>query len=255
VNYCVVPWFWGKTFRANDATWPSTPYTPQEFSNALRSAAESPYFSRLAQYGAKSVIIQEPVSFDDPWPAGSDGYYVAKFTQQNVEDFIKRHLPEYGLPIFGKPIFLVIIPQGSLLDVHALGAHFTLNYNDNNVIWAWMYGAPNLDSATLVATHEIVEAIGASGTAPKELCDDCDKGDGVKLLGGTTVAPYFDAQANTCVAPGSFHPESTVLTDFIDRRVSAVLKKLGFPVKADQEALGRTTGPPLRPDRRATKME
>lgn len=202
-----MPWFWGKTFPlpANDATWPSTPYTPQEFANALRSAAEFRYFSRLAQYGADSVIIQEPSGFNDPWPTGSDGYYVAKFTAQNVVDFITQHLPEYGIPLFGKPIFLVIIPGGSLLDVNALGAHSTFSYNGSNVIWAWMYGSNSLDSATVVATHEIVEAIGANGNAPKELCDDCgkDQPDGVQLFGGTTVAPYFDAQANTCVAPGS----------------------------------------------------
>ena len=259
MNYFVVPWFWGKTFPlpANDATWPSTPYTPQEFSNALKSAAESPYFSRLAQYGAESVIIQEPSSFNDPWPVGSDGYYVTKFTAQSVVDFITQHLPEYGLAIFGKPIFLVIIPSGSLLDVTALGAHSTFLYNGSNVIWAWMYGMPNLDSATLVATHEIVEAIGANGFAPKELCDDCneDQPDGVKLLGGTTVARYFDAQTNTCVAPGHF--DQKPWDELIDRKLLAALKELGFAGKVDQKALGRT-GPPPRPDpadRRTTKTE
>jgi hypothetical protein len=248
MNYFVVPWFWGNTFPlpANDATWPSTPYTPQEFSNALKSAAEGPYFSRLTQYGADSVIIQEPSSFNDPWPAGGDGYYVAKFTEQSVVDFIKQHLPEYGLAIFGKPIFLVIIPNGSLLDIGALGAHYTFPYDGNNVIWAWMYGSSNLDSATLVATHEIVEAIGANGSAPKELCDDCakDHPDGVTLLGGTTVATYFDAQTNTCVAPGSF--EDRLLSALIDRKLQDALKELGFPGKV---------GPPPPPDHRTRKME
>ena len=206
MNYFVVPWFWGKTFPlpADDPTWPTKPYTSQDFSRALRSAADHHYFSRLTQYGAESVIIQESKVFNDPWPTGGDGYYVARFTVQNVVDFITRHLPEYGIALFGTPIFLVVIPAGSLLDVGELGAHFTLSHNDAPVIWAWMYGSSNLGGATLVATHEIVEAIGANGGAPKELCDDCAATEpgGATLRDGTVVATYFDASTNTCVAPG-----------------------------------------------------
>jgi hypothetical protein len=63
------------------------------------------------------------------------------------------------------------------------------------------------DYSGKVATHEIGEALGANGGAPKELCDDCQKkyGSGVSAgIKSFTVASYFQAKTNQCVAPPAF---------------------------------------------------
>lgn len=209
MKYFVQPWFWGKTFPfpPNHPRFKSTPYTPQQFADTLKFIASHNYFSALKQYGAEAVMINEPSSFDDAWPNGSDGF-VANFTAQDVIDFIKKRLDNHTLAVFQKTIFAVVIPHGSLLDIGALGAHSTFTYNGNEIIWFWMYGSNNVKDAMLTATHEIVEAIGADGSAPKELCDDCKdaKPKGMTLPRGVTVETYFDASTNKCVAPGSLEP-------------------------------------------------
>jgi hypothetical protein len=65
----------------------------------------------------------------------------------------------------------------------------------------------DLNDTLNVATHEIVEALGNNGGAPKELCDGCQKkyGGGVSPgIDSYTVASYFDAETNQCVAPPGF---------------------------------------------------
>ena len=214
MRYMIVPLFWGSAFPrpSNDPTWASSPYTPQQLMDGLVSIRDAGYFSRLAQYGAEHVEIQSPTTLNDPWPAGTS-YYVAVFTLDDVVGFLTRHLPSFNIvfmdrPIIHldlRPIFLVVLPNGSLLDVNLFGAHTVTYLGTHKVTYAWIYAGDKLEVATRYATHEIVEAIGADLNAPKELCDDCAKQFpvGLHMPGGVQAETYFDQQAGGCVAPGN----------------------------------------------------
>jgi hypothetical protein len=210
LNYRVVPIFWGKTFSRdpNDKNFPSQPYRPKQFQDALNQIADISYFALLNQYGAKSIGINSFIEIDNPWPLGND-YYVAIFTEEDIKNFITRNIA--ALPQSAKniqQIYLVIIPHGSLRDVGALGAHSAFPFQGSNILWAWMYGSPSLSSAIHTASHEIAEVVGANGGAPKELCDDCQKtySEGWKTLNDLTVESYFDAYSGKCFAPGGVRP-------------------------------------------------
>lgn len=216
IDYRVIPIFWGTTFSlpVEDANFPSIPYSPQEMADALAAVADSGYFALLNQYGARLISINASISISDPWPTPSDGYYVTTFTEADITTFITQNLN--NLPVFNappgqviKPIYMVVIPHGSLLDPNALGAHNSFAYQGNNLIWFWMYGSSDLQNAVITATHEIAEAVGADGSAPKELCDDCKETypDGLKTVNNLSVESYYDALTDSCVAPGSTLPE------------------------------------------------
>ena len=74
------------------------------------------------------------------------------------------------------------------------------------LIYAYVGAQSDLNDTLGVATHEIVEAIGQNGGAPKELCDDCLTKYGLSNAGidSYTVNSYFDAETNQCVAPPGF---------------------------------------------------
>ena len=219
-DYIVVPLFWGPTFPSVPENTSTTPFSPQQFVDALNAVVGSGYFSHLDQYGIGKTLISQPISVDDPWPTPPDGTYVTKFRVDDVSQFLKHRLttqPEvFAEVVWGggeipiKPIYLIILPNGSVFWDGAVvntsdnGYHYT-SLGSDPIIWAWIYGSANLNGAILYATHEIVEALGNDGTAPKELCDECAKiePNGVPLLNGLTVATYFDSRKNKCVAPGS----------------------------------------------------
>ncbi len=206
-NYCVVPMFWGPTFPngANDPNFPATPYVPDEFQKALASIVDYGYFAALAEYGAGEVVITQAFPFPDPWPNQGNGFYNVIFTVDDVIKFIEKHLDALGGLTDPVPIWGVVIPNGSLLDVHSLGAHSVFPYQGQNHIWFWIYGGSSVGGVCQTATHEIVEAIGLASGAPKELCDDCKVAfpSGATTLNGLTVETYFDAARNTCIAPGT----------------------------------------------------
>jgi hypothetical protein len=212
-DYRVIPVFWGKTFPrlpvfpgvADDPLHPTIPYTPSELCVALDSIARTSYFSGLRQYNAKSISVAPPSVFSDPWPNAGNGFYVANFTQAQVVAFLESHLDGIEVPSGAIPIYAVVIPSGSLLDGAALGAHFTLDAAHQKRIWFWMYGSNSIKDACHIATHEIVESIGADFGVPNELCDDCVAKfpDGRTMESGLTVETYFDARTKRCVAPGS----------------------------------------------------
>jgi hypothetical protein len=213
INYCVIPVFWGATYPRvpvfpgvpEDPLHPTKPYTPGEFKDALVSISKAQYFSKLKQYNASGVSVATPSIFSDPWPNRGNGYYVTTFTKEDVVAFLTRHINSIQVPNGTTPIYAVVIPSGSLLDGGALGAHGTLNSEQQNRIWFWMYGSNSIRDACQVATHEIAEAIGADFGVPKELCDDClaKFPDGRTMESGLIVETYFDASSNRCVAPGS----------------------------------------------------
>jgi hypothetical protein len=109
------------------------------------------------------------------------------------------------------PVYIVITPRGGILtnNPNLGGAHarFCWNPANTDVIYAYVGAQGDLHDTVPVATHEIVEALGANGGAPKELCDDCQNlyGQGVDDGFTFTVASYFDASTNQCVAPPIFH--------------------------------------------------
>ena len=206
-HYSVVPMFWGATFPrgAEDPNFPATPYAPEDFRVALTAIANAGYFSRLTEYGAEQVSIADPFISDDPWPDNGNGYYVADFTADQVVSFIQKHLPDVAPAPGATPIYGVVIPNGSLLDVEALGAHHVFSNGSQSGIWFWIYGSNSLSNVCQVATHEIVEAIGADFGVPNELCDDCRTRNpgGRKLENGLIVETYYDQGNDLCVAPGT----------------------------------------------------
>ena len=108
------------------------------------------------------------------------------------------------------PIYIVITPRGGLMtdDPSSIGEHSTFSWgpHNKNVVYAYVGAQSDLNDTLGVATHEIVEAMGANGDAPMELCDNCQGLYGSVNAGidSFTVAPYFDASTNKCVAPPSF---------------------------------------------------
>ena len=106
----------------------------------------------------------------------------------------------------------MITPRGaSATDApNSLGDHNTATWGPDSLIYIYAYvGAQkDLNDTLVVATHEIVEAAGANGTAPKELCDGCQSkyplGKVSPGIDSYTVESYFDAQSNQCVAPPGF---------------------------------------------------
>jgi hypothetical protein len=223
VDYCVIPVFWGATFPrvpvfAGVAT---IPYVPAELSDALDSIGRAQYFSGLRQYNARNVSIARPSVFSDPWPNAGNGYYVTTFTQEQVVAFLENHLGNIPVPNGTTPIYAVVIPSGSLLDVSALGAHGTLDAAHQNRIWFWMYGGNSVQGACQVATHEIVEAIGQDFGVPNELCDDCKATfpEGRTMQNGLVVETYLDARTSRCIAPGSMKPISVAVASWERNRL------------------------------------
>src|SRR5215813_2841495 len=94
-------------------------------------------------------------------------------------------------------------------DPGSIGEHGTFSWGpaNKNVLYAYVGAQKDLNDTIVVATHEIVEALGDNGGAPKELCDGCRLlYPEVNVIVDTfTVESYFDAATNQCVAPPSFH--------------------------------------------------
>ena len=193
--YEVVPMFWGNPFPrpSKDPRFPYTPYSLLEFVDAIRSIDRAGYFSYLLQYGAGQVNCSSGNNFTDEWPDNGNATYVSTFTVDDVITFIKNNLSSVSTAEGSVPIYCVVIPSGSLLDVGALGAHSSFQMDGKNILWFWMYASNNIGDASKVATHEIVETIGADFGFRKELCDDCgnENPDG-RVINGLRVETYFD---------------------------------------------------------------
>jgi hypothetical protein len=215
-NYTIVLIFWGLPQPPNQSKWPST-LTSSDLSNALTAIANGGYFSLLSQYSFKLIGMAGPPTMltQPPWPPG-DSTYTTRFTMTDITNFI-THSFSSGVPSPDKfsnitPVYIVITPRGGLMtdDPNSVGEHGTFHWGptNRNVIYAYVDAQSDLNDTIAVATHEIVEALGANGGAPKELCDDCQKlyGQGVSAgIGTFSVASYLDAATNQCVAPPSFH--------------------------------------------------
>ncbi len=208
---------WGPPQPPKQKKWLST-LTGPDLSKALTKIAAGGYFKLLAQYQAKKVTIAgTPTSLTTPpWPPGDKKKkFVTLFTMNDVVNVIKKSFSK-GVPSPDKfrdttPIYIVITPRGGSMtdDSSSLGEHSTFSWGSakTHVVYAYVGAQSDLNDTLVVATHEIVEAIGANGDAPKELCDECqDLYGGVNAgIGTYTVETYFDAATNQCVAPPSFH--------------------------------------------------
>jgi hypothetical protein len=215
IHYTVVLMLWGPPQPPKQKVWLST-LTGPKLSQALTKLERGGYFSFLAQYQAKKVTIAgPPTSLSSPkWPKGNKTF-TTLFTMNDVVGVIKKSFSK-GVPSPDKfkkstPVYIVITPRGGLMtdDPSSLGEHSTFSWGSakTNVVYAYVGAQSNLNDTLVVATHEIVEAIGANGDAPFELCDRCQDLYGAVSAGiGTfTVQAYFDAAKNQCVAPPGFH--------------------------------------------------
>ena len=218
-DYRVFVIFWGDIFPpAALKNWlPLTPYTPHQYVAALHDILTSGYFSELDQYHVGQIAFTGPIVSNDPWPNG-EATFVTKVSNDDVVALIKRNFNKLfpTPPHVGerKPIYLVVLPAGAVhakdseADTSEVGEHWTFQNDGDEVIVAYGLGDGTLDAAMTIATHELVEALGLDGGAPKELCDDCKTANpaGAPGPGGVIVETYFDAVNNRCVAPPSFPP-------------------------------------------------
>jgi len=193
--------------------WP-TSLTGKALHQALTTIAGSTYFNRLAQYNFKQITMASgdpPQLSDPPWPPGNKKYTTLFNSSTDIPNVIAKSFAE-GIPspdTFSNsiPIYIVITPRGAYATdaSDSLGDHQTAVWGPDNLIYIYAYvGAQSdLNDTLVTATHEIVEAIGEMGGAPKELCDDCDSKYGAVTPGidSYTVDSYFDAETNKCVAP------------------------------------------------------
>jgi hypothetical protein len=215
IDYTVVLMLWGPPQPPDQTEWPST-LTGPDLSDALIKIAAGGYFSALTQYQVKKVTISgTPTALTTPpWPAG-DKTFTTRFTMNDVVGVIEKSF-SLGVSAPDKftdstPVYIVITPRGGLMtdDPSSLGVHSTFSWgpHNKNVVYAYVGAQADLNSTLSVATHEIVEAMGANGDAPMELCDNCQDLYGAVNagIGSFTVAPYFDASMKQCVAPPSFN--------------------------------------------------
>jgi len=217
-RFTVVLMLWGPPQPPNQTKWLST-LTGADLNRALTAIAGSTYFNRLAQYDVEQVSIWPsfpPQLSNPPWPPGNNQYTTLFNSTTDIINVITANFSS-GIPspdTFSDtiPIYIVITPRGSYAtnDPTSGGDHQTSVWGPSNLIYLFAYvGAQgNLNQTLVSATHEIVEAMGKFGSAPKELCDDCNSnyppGSVSPGIDSYTVESYFDAQANQCVAPPGF---------------------------------------------------
>ena len=220
-KYRVVPIIWGTIFPPGvEQNWKVTPYTNKQYADAMNALFGTTYFSGLNQYGAAQVSLNQPIVVNDPWPA-PQGKFTAVFRVDDVTTLLKNNFAKGAIPkpsqvVEGAQLYVVVLPAGSSIIVPSQpdGAHYFFPYpaaaktstGSELVLWAWVYGDGSLNGVMRTTTHEVLEAIGADTSAPRELCDGCDisNPNGALGPGGVNVSTYFDAANNRCIAPPNF---------------------------------------------------
>jgi hypothetical protein len=216
-TYTLVLMMWGPPQLPGQTKWLSS-LTAKDLGSAMTTIAGSTYFNSLAQYAAKQVTIAsaDPPQLSTPkLPAGNTQFTTLFSVGTDIANVIKTSIKSGAVPSpdsFGDsiPVYIVITPRGgSATDAsNSLGDHTTTTWGPSNeiLIYAYAGAQSDLNDTLNVVTHELVEAIGLNSDAPKELCDDCEKyGGGVSPgISTYTVASYFDANSNQCVAPPNF---------------------------------------------------
>jgi hypothetical protein len=216
-NYTVVLMLWGPPQPPDQTKWLST-LTGKDLSSALTTIAGTTYFNSLAQYNVKHVTIaagDPPQLTTPPWPPGDSTFTTRFSVATDIANVVTASFSS-GVPSPDKftdttPVYIVITPRGGFATdaPSSIGEHKTSCWGPSKIvlIYAYVGAQSDLNDTLAVATHEIVEALGENGGAPKELCDDCQSkyGGGVNAgIDSYTVAGYFDATTNQCVAPPGF---------------------------------------------------
>jgi hypothetical protein len=219
-KYTVVLMLWGppqppKKKQPKKKFWPSTLKGPQ-LRKALTKISKTKYFGRLKQYNVEQVTVAggNPPQFANSFKSPTKKFST-RFSMSDVENIITQSFKK-GIRSPDKftssiPFYIVITPRGGQLsdDHNALGDHDSFRWGpaNMNVLYAYVGAQSDLNSTLNVATHEIDEAVGDNGSAPKELCDGCANtwtGGVSPKIGSFTVASYYDADADKCVAPPGF---------------------------------------------------
>jgi hypothetical protein len=216
-SYTIVLMLWGPPQVPNQTQW-LTSVTGKDLGNALTTVAGSAYFDALGQYNAGQVTVASadpPQLSQPPVPLGNSQFSTLFDMNTDIANVVTTSFSN-GIPSPDQftdsiPIYVVITPRGghSTDAPTSNGEHGTSTWGPSKMIFIYAYAnvLEDLNNTVGIVTHEIVEAIGKNGGAPKELCDDCEHkyGRGVPAgINGYTPASYFDAKGNQCVAPPGF---------------------------------------------------
>ncbi len=217
-SYTLVLLLWGPPQPPDQTKWQST-LTAKGLGSAMTAIAASTYFNSLAQYAVTNVTVAsaDPPQVGTPkWPAGNAKFTTLFSVTTDIANVVSTAIKNGVIPspdtfTDSIPVYIVITPRGgSATDApNSLGEHMTTQWGPDKeiLIYAYAGAQSDLNDTLNVVTHELVEAIGLNSDAPKELCDDCQTkyGGGVSPgISTYTVASYFDASGNQCVAPPNF---------------------------------------------------
>ena len=150
---------------------------------AIDTLCKSPYFSKLAQYGAGRVFLGNAghgLAADEPPGAWSNGTEQDAFRFGDIERFLAREIdaerlnrPDDWPGVL--PIYVVVLQRGvnNWEYFHkAVGGHDQFSYQGHTAIYAWNIQGASLHDTTLTVSHEIVESI-ASQFGAGEIADAC----------------------------------------------------------------------------------
>jgi hypothetical protein len=197
--------YWGSAWTATTASSP----TPDQITAAVRWIVTGPYLTGLAQYrGIRPPVLRGStvVTTSDP----HDG-----FGNEDVSDFLDAQLDAGVVPgpdPDNQTLYVVVIPVGvSAGGDEFVGTHHYYKRNGQRIPFAWTADSGSLAGATLILSHELVEALtdphgsailGVPGTCRQggwcEIADICP---GTAVVNGVAVDPYWSERAGACIAP------------------------------------------------------
>jgi hypothetical protein len=151
---------------------------------AIDTLCKSPYFSKLAQYGAGQVFLGNAghgLAPDEPPSAWSNGTEQDGFTLGDIERFLTREIDAERLNRPDDwpgvvPIYVVVLQRWLYSKEHfqsAVGEHWRFSYHGAPANYAWNIQGASLHDTTKIVSHEIVEAI-AMHFGAGEIADDCE---------------------------------------------------------------------------------
>jgi hypothetical protein len=198
--------YWGSPWIASGTSHP----TPDQITAAIRTLLAGPYLTGLAQYrDIKPAVVRGSTVITSSDPP-------AAFTDEQVSDFLNRHIDAGVLPEPDpdhQTLYIVVLPASAYAagDSHFVGEHTYFTRHGQRIPYAWVDDTASLFPATEKITHELVESItdpedsailGVAGTCRQagwcEIADICP--DPV-IVDGVAVAPYWSNQAGGCIAP------------------------------------------------------
>jgi hypothetical protein len=195
--------YWGSSWSPGVSGSPSS----DEITSAIQTVVASSYLAGLAQYrnigpavirGSLVVTSSEPPS---------------EFTDDDIAAFLDAQFDAGALPAANdQALYFITIPAGArFAESGRFGAHSYYERAGQPIWYAWTAGALTVNFATLIMTHELVEAItdpdgdafqGVPGTCSEpgwcEIADICLTD---RVLDGVMVNSYWSDVAGDCVIP------------------------------------------------------